>query len=121
MPIRKTLATAATALGLILAAPLALPAMADQPAAAESITQDQLVAFVAAMQAVTEVENRHQAAFEAAESDDDRAQIVAQANAEMVDAIEATDGISVEEYITVLQQAQVDAELNARIAAMIEG
>ncbi|MFN3954800.1 MAG: DUF4168 domain-containing protein [Pararhodobacter sp.] len=120
MPIRKTLAATATALGLALAAPLALPALADQPAA-QSIDQQQLEAFVNAFQAVNEVEARHAAAFEAAETDDARAQVVAQANAEMVDAIEATAGISVEQYIEVLQQAQVDADLNARIAAMIEG
>lgn len=127
MRIQKSLT--ATALALILSAPLALPAVAQvaetAPAAPSggqlNVDEAQLEAFVAALRAVNEVEARHMTAFEGADSDEDREQVVAQANAEMVDAIDQTPGITVEDYIAVLQQAQADPSLNARIMAMLEG
>lgn len=129
MRISKTLALPVAALSLALAAPLAAPlpsllggpAIAQEAPAAPSIDDAQLQAFVAALREVDAIEQRYGAELEGAESDADRQSVIAEANDAMIEAIEETPGITVQEYIGVLQQAQADPELNARIMAMLQG
>jgi len=128
MRFAKTLGLPATALALALAAPLAapVPSLLGSPALAQeaptaTIDDAQLQAFVAALREVDAIEQRYGAELEGAQSDEARQDVIAEANDAMVQAIEETPGITVEEYIGVLQQAQADPELNARIMAMLQG
>lgn len=124
----KILALPAAACAFALAAPLAVPvssmlagpAMA-QEAPAPTLDDAQLQAFVAALREVDAIEQRYGAELEGAESEEARQSVIAEANDAMVEAIEATPGITVEEYIGVLQQAQADPDLNARIMEMLQG
>jgi hypothetical protein len=121
---------APAALSLALAAPFALPAMAQDTAApteaapaTPQVEQPQVLAvddakfdaFIAALRAVDELEREYTETLEAAGTDEEREAIVAEANAAMADAIAETPDITVEEYIAILQHAQSDPELAARI------
>ncbi len=128
MRFAKPLALPAAAITLALAAPLAAPVPAllgspamAQEAAAPTLDDAQLQAFVAALREVDAIEQRYGAELESADNDAARQNVIAEANDAMVEAIENTPGITVEEYIGVLQQAQADPELNARIMAMLQG
>lgn len=128
MRFAKTLALPTAALALALAAPLAapVPALLGGPAMAQeaqvpSINDAQLEAFVAALREVDAIEQRYGVELESAENEETRQNVIAEANDAMVEAIEETPGITVQEYIGVLQQAQADPELNARIMAMLQG
>jgi len=117
------LAAAMTAMSLALAAPLALPAMAQVAPAAPTMNVDetQLEAFVAALRTVDELEREYTQSLEGAESDEQREAIVAEANTAMAEAIENTPNMSLDEYVAILQAAQNDPELSARIMEEFEG
>lgn len=125
----RTFALPAAALAVALAAPLATPvssplgnAALAQTAPAPRVDDDaQLQAFVAALREVDAIEQRYGAELEGAQSEEARQDVIAQANDAMIEAIEDTPGITVQEYVAVLQQAQSDPELNARIMAMLQG
>ncbi|MCC5972326.1 MAG: DUF4168 domain-containing protein [Pararhodobacter sp.] len=111
-----------------LAAPLAAPAVAPfagpamaQEAPAATIDDAQLQAFVAALREVDSIEQQYGAALNEAESEEARQAVIAEANEAMVEAIEETPGISLQEYLGVLEQAQADPDLNARIMEMLQG
>lgn len=120
------LAATMTALSLALAAPLALPAMAQTaptaPAAPTmSVDDTQLEAFIAALRSVDELEREYSETLQQAESDEQREAIVAEANDAMAEAIENTPNMTLDEYIAILQAAQNDPELSARIMDRLEG
>jgi hypothetical protein len=119
----KRLAAAMTAVSLALAAPLALPAVAQEAPAAPmmSVDEAQLDAFVAALRSVDELEREYSESLQQAESDEQREAIVAEANTAMAEAIENTPGMSLDEYVAILQAAQNDPELSARIMERFEG
>jgi len=130
MPLPRYLTPALAALTLALAAPQAAPVLASlagpataQEAPTPEVTIDdaRLDAFVSALRAVDAIEQTYTEAFSEAESDAAREAVIAEANEAMVGAIEETPGITLEEYLGVLQQAQVDPDLNARIMAMLQG
>lgn len=118
-PILAVVALAAP-LAVPMAAPFAGPAMA-QEAPAASIDDAQLQAFVAALREVDSIEQRYGAALNEAESEEARQAVIAEANEAMVEAIEETPGITLQEYLGVLEQAQADPALNARIMEMLQG
>mgnify|MGYP001232115721 FL=1 len=120
------LAATMTAASLALAAPLALPAMAQTattaPAAPTmSVDDTQLEAFIAALRSVDELEREYSETLQQAESDEQREAIVAEANDAMAEAIENTPNMTLDEYIAILQAAQNDPELSARIMDRLEG
>jgi hypothetical protein len=126
------LAATMTAVGLALAAPMAMPAMAQdtQPAPETqqleqaptmSVDEAQLEAFVEALRTVDELEREYTETLQEAESDEQREQIVAEANTAMAEAIENTPNMTLDEYVAILQAAQNDPELSARIMERFEG
>jgi hypothetical protein len=133
MPKINRLATAMAAISLALAAPLALPAAAQeaqqeapqtpqmQQAPALTVDDAQLEAFVAALRSVDELERGYSETLQQAETDEEREAIVAEANTAMAEAIENTPGMSLEDYIAILQQAQQDPALSARIMERLDG
>ena len=105
---KKVLVTAALAVGLAASGPVwaqAQPEFSDQ----------QLESFVVAAIAVDEVIREWNPRIQAAEDDAQAAQLREQANAELVEVITQTDGITVEEYQEIGRAAQADPDLAARI------
>jgi hypothetical protein len=130
------LAAGITALGLALAAPLALPAAAQDAPEAQQAPQQapqvqqapgfavddaQLEAFIAALRSVDELEREYTESLQQAETDEQREAIVAEANSAMAEAIENTPGMTLETYVAILQQAQQDPALSSRIMERIDG
>jgi len=106
--VKKMLSTVALAFALAASGPVwaqAQPEFSDQ----------QLESFVVAAIAVDEVIREWNPRIQAAEDDAQAAQLREQANAELVEAITRTDGITVEEYQEIGRAAQGDPDLAARI------
>ncbi|MFD1913908.1 DUF4168 domain-containing protein [Halodurantibacterium flavum] len=137
MQFTKTLSSAAVALGFT-AGGFALPALAqDAPLAPEAqapveaplapeaqagtaYTNEALTAFVQAALAVNEVDQRYQAQVMEAQDPAVQQELIESANAEMIQAVEETPGITLEEYMEIGQAAEADPELNARLIAMVQ-
>ncbi|NYS24090.1 DUF4168 domain-containing protein [Rhodobacteraceae bacterium 2376] len=115
MAFKSTLAPAAVALGMAMGSLGALPAAAQAEASgAEMIEQEQkLDAFIDAAMAVAEVRDAYLATLQDAESEDEQNQIIEAANTAILEAVEETPGITVDEYIAIGDAAAADPELNA--------
>src|SRR6056297_1942762 len=118
----RHLAAAATGLSLALAPVALVPAFA-QTAGTETetaITDETLTAFVMAALDVAEVNQSYQAELQAAPDEAAQQAVVQEAQAAMVAAVEETDGITVDEYISISQAAAADADLDARIQTKLQ-
>jgi hypothetical protein len=111
------LATTMRSLGLaVLLAVTAIGAAAVATANAQDAVSDAKIhAFLTAAMSVNEVIEEWDPRIKGAESQEAADDLIAQANAEAVAAIEATDGISPNEYSEIAQAAQGDPALSARI------
>ncbi|RDC73344.1 DUF4168 domain-containing protein [Rhodovulum sp. 12E13] len=122
-----TTATAALAL-----APLA-PAVAQDGSAtgsapesgvqggADMAVPDALLdSFVTAALSVSSVAEDYQGRMQAAETDAARQDLATEARQEMISAVEGTDGITVEEYVTIAEAAQTDESLALRLQAEVD-
>lgn len=78
-------------------------------------TEEQLESFVDAAVAVNDLIEDWRPRITAAESEEQAAQLREQANEELAEAIEQTEGMSLEEYQQIGQAAQADPELSERI------
>ena len=107
-PVRK-MATAA-ALALALAASGSAWAQAET-----EFSDQQLESFVVAALAVDQVIREWNPRIQAAENEEQAAQLREQANAALLETITETDGMSIEQYQEIGQAAQADPELAARI------
>lgn len=112
----RTLAVAAATAALALA-PLA-PATAQEaetPQSESAVPDALLDSFVMAALSVSEVAEDYQGRIQAAENDEARQQLATEARQAMITAVEDTDGITVEEYVTIAEAAQTDEALNQRV------
>ncbi|CAN5748187.1 hypothetical protein BH23PSE1_BH23PSE1_01950 [soil metagenome] len=123
MPVTRTLASAAVALGLTLGGVSAALAQ-DAPAApaeapAGAFSDEQLQSFVTAALEVSGIQQ--EIAADLMETEDQAAQeaLLADANTQMVGAIEGTPGITVDEYIAIADAAEADPDLSERLQGMI--
>ncbi|MFN7004342.1 MAG: DUF4168 domain-containing protein [Roseinatronobacter sp.] len=115
------LSASVAALSLGTVAPLAAQSAAPVPQASEVEMSDaKLEAFVTALLGVEEVRVDYTPQIEAAASEEEQAELVNQANAEIIEKIDAVPDLTVDEYVTIAQVAQQDQELGARIAMMVE-
>ena len=105
--------------GLGLALTLALAPLAGAFAQAE-FEEAKLESFVTAAIAVNDLIEQWGPRIEQAEDEQQAAQLREQANAEMVTAIDQTEGISVEEYQTIVQAARNDPQLSGQLQQMFE-
>ena len=137
MTLTRTLAATAAATTLALA-PLA-PALAQDGAtgdaapgmaapdagsgsAAESdmaVPDALLDTFVTAALSVSSVAEDYQGRIRSAEDDEARDELATEAREAMIAAVEETDGITVEEYVTIAEAAQTDQELNQRVTDLL--
>lgn len=128
MNLTRTIAPGLAALALGLAAALGTanaqdaatePAPAPQvemPAnAAPELSDQKLKSFAVAFLEVNKINQTYQPQIQAAGSPEDEQRIRQQAGADMIQAVDSSQGISVEEYNMIIQAAQVDPELAQRI------
>ncbi|MAE90867.1 DUF4168 domain-containing protein [Salipiger bermudensis] len=128
-----------TVIAALVAAPVA-PVMAqtmqDDPAATEApaqaapdtmpetpstgFSEDELTSFVDAAMEVQAVQQDYMAQIEAAPEDAERQALVQEAQQEMANAVEETEGMDVQTYNEIGQAAQTNPELNERILAMLQ-
>jgi hypothetical protein len=94
-----------------------MPMTGDAPAATAQVTDDMVSSFIAAALNVADVAEEYRPLIEAAEDDTARAALVDEARIAMTDAVETTEGITVEEYVAISDAARTDQALNARLQA----
>ena len=103
---------------MLLTAALAFALAASDPVWAQAqpeFSDQQLESFVVAAIAVDEVIREWNPRIQAAEDDAQAAQLREQANAELVEVITQTDGITIEGYQEIGRAAQANPDLAARI------
>lgn len=103
---------------VLLTAALTFALAASGPAWAQAqpeFSDQQLESFVVAALAVDGVIREWNPRIQAAEDDAQAAQLREQANAELVEVITQTDGITIEQYQEIGRAAQADPDLAARI------
>lgn len=107
MRLSKFLSTAALITGLGLTA----------PAFAQQATYDDTAidAFVTAALAANVLEQRYTAQLAEATTDAEREALIATANEEIIETIDATPGVDFAAYVEISEAAQADPELHARI------
>ena len=102
----------------VLAAGLALALAASGSAWAQAradFSDQQLESFVVAALAMDEVIREWNPRIQAAENEEQAAQLREEANAALMETISKADGITIDEYQEIGQAAQNDPELAARI------
>jgi hypothetical protein len=121
----RTLAAAAAAASLA-AAPLA-PALAQDagtgtgsgteaaPEAQAAVSDAKLDSFVVAALNVSEIAEDYQGRMQQAEDDAARQALATEAREAMIAAVRETDGITVEEYVSISDAARADQALNQRV------
>jgi hypothetical protein len=105
------------------AAALALVLAASAPASAQTgpeFSDAQLRSFVVAAVAVDGLIRQWNPRIQGAESAEQAAELREQANAELVEAITRTEGMTVEQYQAIGQAAQADPDLKARITEIYQ-
>lgn len=112
------LAAAGLAFGGALAGPVATPAAQAQEAG--SFTDNKLRSFAEAAVKLTEIRSEYQSQMGSAQSDEERAQLQQQTNQRMAQAVQNTDGISIEEYNQIASASRNDENLAEKINTYIE-
>jgi hypothetical protein len=122
MTVRKTLfaATSAVALALAAAPAVILSAGAAAAQAEQSYSAGELDSFVVAFLDVDALRAVYTERLQQATDETEQQAIVEEGNAAIVAAINEVDGMDVELYAEILQQAGEDADLNARISRRLQ-
>lgn len=105
------------AAGLTFATALSLSAAAqtEQPELqASEVTQEELQSFAAAAEQVESIGVAWQARIDAAESQEQASQMGAQAQTEMIAAVEA-EGLTVEQYNQIFLLAQANPDIQSQV------
>lgn len=89
-------------------------AQVQEPAAAQ-VDDGKLRSFAVAFLEVARVNQVYQSQIEAAQDPDEQRRLQQAAGAEMIEAVDAQQGITVDEYNTIIEQAQADPQLAQRI------
>ena len=96
-------------------APEAAP-QAEMPAGEAQSTDDaKLKSFAVAFIEVTRVTQSYQPQIESAGSEEDQQRLREEAGEKMVEAVNGAEGITLDEYNTIIQAAQANPELAQRI------
>ncbi len=122
MAIKRLLATTILAAGLVATPYLAQQAQAQETGTAElgaELAQDvsKVDAFIVAALAVAETRQEYLAQLEATTDEQEQMAIVQEADAAILSTVEASPGITVDEYIAIVEAAAADPDLSAMIDA----
>jgi hypothetical protein len=93
----------------------AAPQVETPAAQAPALDDTKLKSFAVAFLEVAKVTQAYQPQIEAAGSTEDQQRLQQEAGEKMVDAVNSQQGITVDEYNTIIQAAQTDPELAQRI------
>ena len=105
---------------LFLAAGLSVAAVASAGAQEAAITDAKLQSFVDAAMKVSDLIDQWTPRIEAAKTAEERAQLKGTANGELVQAIQSTGGMSVQEYQQISRRAEGDQALQERIMKIVQ-
>ncbi len=122
MALKRLLATTILAAGLVATPYLAQQAQAQETGTAElgaELAQDvsKVDAFIVAALAVAETRQEYLAQLEATTDEQEQMAIVQEADAAILSTVEASPGITVDEYIAIGEAAAADPDLSAMIDA----
>jgi len=121
---KTKLAATTTAVALALSTPFAAVAQdtdqAGQQMKPGDVTDEKVSAFVEALVAVDGVRNTYGPKIEAEDSEEAKQELVNEANSAIVQAVDSIDGMSVDQYTSILQLAQADEDLNQKIMSEIK-
>jgi hypothetical protein len=122
MTFRKTLAAATTSAALALAAaPLVMvSASAVMAQSDEGYSATELDAFVMAFLDVNALHTAYTQRLQQATDEAEQQAIVEEGNAAIVAAIDAVDGMDVDLYAAIIEQAGQDQALNDRISRRLQ-
>jgi hypothetical protein len=122
MTFRKTLVAATSSVVLALTAAPALVLTAQTASAQSEIgySDGQIDAFVAAFIEVGELRSAYTEQLQQAPDEAAQQAIVEEGNAAIVTAIEGVDGMDVELYTAILEQAGTDTALNERLTQELQ-
>lgn len=109
-----------TAVALALATPLVAQDSAPAEITADSITDTQIEAFANAVMAVQAVSEEYMPRIQQEQDQEQREEIIAEAEAAALSAIDEVENMTAEEYRAIGGIAQNDEELNQRIIARLE-
>lgn len=117
MTISDTLIAAAVAALMTLGAAGAAIAQdtAPEPRSESAISDDKLTAFVSAAINASEVSSSYRQQIDMAQDEATRQRLQEEQTDAVLKAVERTDGITVEEYVAIIQAAQADEALDQRI------
>lgn len=88
---------------------------------AEEIGEEKLAAFVTAAQRVQDIVAEFRPEFEAASTEEEQARVSEAINDGIVAALDATPGISTQEYVQIARAARQDEALMGRIQERMQG
>ena len=123
MKLKRYLSTTILAAGLAMMPVLASQAAAQTQAPAQvegseiAMEEGKIDAFIVAALAVAETREAYIAQLEGVTDEEQQMAIVQEADAAILEAVENTPDISVDEYIAIGEAATVDPELAAQIDA----
>ena len=115
-------ATAIAFVSFAAAAPAALAQDAQQqapgvtaPAPATNLDEGKLKSFAVAYLQVDEIKKQYEPQIQQAKSDTEKEKIRTEASQKMVEAVNAVDGMTVQEYSSILASAQADPGLAQKL------
>lgn len=116
----KIRTTAVTALMIAVAPVATLPVMAQQSTAQSEVSDSELDAFVVAYKEVISIEEDYGSQLQAAADEAEQQAIINEAQAEMTQAVEEAPDIDVDRYIEILEIAQADPDLQAKLTSKLQ-
>lgn len=101
-------------------APPPAPADPMMTAPMTDFSDAQLQAFAVAYVQVNEIGMQYDQQMQAAQNDEELMELQMQAQMEMTDVVEATDGLSVDDYNMIFTAAQTNPELGGQVQTYID-
>jgi hypothetical protein len=96
------------------------PEMVPAPPADQQFEEPKLRSFAVAFLEVSKVNEEYQPQIQATADPDEQQRIRDEAGGRMVEAVENTDGITVEEYSQIIASAQTDPQLAQQINTLVQ-
>lgn len=122
LPFRETITafTTTIAMALVAAPVTAITTQSAAAQTAESYSTQELDAFTTALFEVASVREKYSPVLRNAETEDQKSAIVEEANAEIRNVIEKTDGMTLDSYLEIAKAASEDQALNQRIVKRVQ-
>ena len=118
MKLNRLLSTTLLATAMAMTPVLGTVSAQDQTEGAEIVSQDGMIdAFIVAALAVAETRQRYITQLEAETDEAAQMQLVQEADQAILEVVDASPGITIDEYIAIGEAAAADPELAALIDA----